>query len=181
MEFDEVTRVRRSVRQYSSKHVDEATVAGILEAMNRAPSAGNLQAFEVFLARSADARIALAHAANGQAFIEQAPIALVFCTNPARSAARYGRRGATLYAIQDAAIACTYAMLAATDAGLATVWVGAFDEAAVREAVGASDEWVPVAILPIGFAAETPRPATRRALTDLVREIEIAKPGAQAD
>ncbi len=180
MQFDDVTKARRSVRQYSSQPVDEAALRGILETVSRAPSAGNLQAYEVFLARSEAARAALAHAANGQDFIEQAPIALVFCTNPARSAPRYGRRGANLYSVQDATIACTYAMLAATEAGLASVWVGAFDETAVREAIGAPEEWTPVAVLPIGYAAETPRPSTRRALADLVREVELGKPGASA-
>ncbi len=180
MQFDDVTKARRSVRTYSSQAVEEAVLQRILEAVNGAPSAGNLQAYEVFLARSEAARAALAHAANGQDFIAQAPLALVFCTNPARSAARYGRRGANLYAIQDATIACTFAMLAATDAGLATAWVGAFDESAVRDAIGAPEEWTPVAILPIGHAAETPRPSTRRALADLVREVELGPMGAKA-
>jgi nitroreductase len=41
-----------------------------------------------------------------------------------------------LYCIQDATIACTYAMLAATALGLSTVWVGAFDEKIVWEGLG---------------------------------------------
>jgi len=180
MHFDDLTRARRSVRKYSSQAVDDAALQRILQTMNRAPSAGNLQAYEVYLARSREARAALAHAANGQEYIEQAPLALVFCSNPARSAGRYGRRGATLYAVQDATIACTYAMLAATDAGLASVWVGAFDEAAVRQAIGAPEDWTPVAILPIGVPAETPRPPTRRTLEDLVQEIHSHGAGSDA-
>lgn len=180
MHFDDLTRARQSVRKYSTQPVDEAALERILQIMNRAPSAGNLQAYEVYVARSSEARRALAHAANGQEYIEQAPLALVFCSNPARSAGRYGRRGTSLYSIQDATIACTYAMLAATDAGLASVWVGAFDTAAVRQAIGAPEDWTPVAILPIGYAAESPRLSTRRALTDLVREVELGRPGAKA-
>jgi site-specific recombinase XerC len=49
----------------------------------------------------------------------------------ARSAAKYRERGARLYAIQDATIACAFAMLAATALGLGTVWVGAFDDVRV--------------------------------------------------
>jgi len=37
-----------------------------------------------------------------------------------------------LYCVQDATLAAAYAQLAATALGLATCWVGAFDEAAVR-------------------------------------------------
>jgi hypothetical protein len=47
-------------------------------------------------------------------------------------------------------------------------WVGAFDEAAVAEIVGAPPHARPVAILPVGYAAEKPESAGRRTLEDLV-------------
>ena len=94
---------------------------------------------------------------------------MVFCANPARSAAKYRERGTRLYAIQDATIACAFAMLAATALGLGTVWVGAFDDVAVQKVLGTRD-LLPVAILPIGYAAEEPEPTPRRSLSDLVHE-----------
>jgi nitroreductase len=48
----------------------------------------------------------------------------------ALAAAKYRERGARLYAIRDAMIACVFAMLAATAVGRSTIWAGAFDEAA---------------------------------------------------
>jgi len=60
-------------------------------------------------------------------------------------------------------------MLAATALGLSTVWVGAFDDAAVQRVLGCHD-LLPVAILPIGYPAEEPEPAPRRSLTDLVHD-----------
>ena len=171
MQFNQLITARRSVRAYTSQPIEEGVVERVLQAVSCAPSAGNLQAYQVCLARSSEVRAALARAAGGQSFIEQAPLALVFCTNAGRAAARYGQRGATLYTVQDATIACTYAMLAAVDEGLACVWVGAFDEAAVRLAIGAPGEWTPIAILPIGCAAETPPASRRRKLSDLVREV----------
>jgi len=94
-------------------------------------------------------------------------VALVFCTHAAR-AGRYGKRGELLYAIQDATIACTFAMLAATALGLATVWVGAFDAGEVRRVIQAPEGIDPVAILPLGYAAEDPASPGRRRLEDLV-------------
>jgi nitroreductase len=76
-----------------------------------------------------------------------------------------------LYCIQDASIACTFAMLAATAQGLSTVWVGAFDEEKVRLAVDAPLEHRPVAMLPIGYGAEQPRIRERRSLRDLVHPV----------
>jgi nitroreductase len=107
MQFNQLITARRSVRAYTSQPIDERVVERVLHAVSCAPSAGNLQAYEVCLTRSAQVRAALARAAGGQSFIEQAPLALVFCTNAGRAAARYGRRGATLYTVQDATIACT--------------------------------------------------------------------------
>ncbi len=89
----------------------------------------------------------------------------------APGAVGYGQRGAWLYCLQDAAIACAYAQLAATALGLGSVWVGEFDDAAVRRAVGVGKELLPVAILPIGYAGEKPEKTARRRLNELVREV----------
>jgi nitroreductase len=88
---------------------------------------------------------------------------------PSAAAAKYQERGARLYAIQDATIACAFAMLAATALGLGTVWVGAFDDAAVQRVLGCH-ALLPVAILPIGYPAEEPEPTPRRSLADLVHD-----------
>jgi nitroreductase len=77
----------------------------------------------------------------------------------------------SLYCIQDATIACTFAMLAATALGLSTVWVGAFNEDQVREIIHAPAGHRPVAMLPIGYAAEVPRIRPRRKLNDLVHQV----------
>ena len=104
-----------------------------------------------------------------QEFIAQAQTALVFCAHPARSAGKYGERGIALYCVQDATIACAYAQLAATALGLASVWVGAFNDEMVSTAIGVSEDLRPVAILPIGYPGKQPKIRPRRALSDLVR------------
>lgn len=52
MDFFEVIRERRSVRVFQKKGVEEEKIKAILEAANAAPSAGDLQAYEIYLARS---------------------------------------------------------------------------------------------------------------------------------
>jgi len=155
------------VRAFTAQPVKAGDLDQILGAANAAPSAGNLQAYEIFLVTQGKQRALLARAALDQFFIAQAPVALVFCANQARSAAKDRERGKRRYAIQDATIACTFAMLAATALGLGTVWVGAFDDAAVQRVLG-RDDLLPVAILPIGYPGEKPEPAPRRPLADLV-------------
>ena len=172
MDFFEVIRARRSIRAFLPQPIEPDKLQQILEAINRAPSAGNLQGYEVYLVTNRSCLRALTQAAVGQDFIEQAQLALVFCAHPARSAQKYGQRGTTLYCLQDATIACATAQLAITALGLASVWVGAFDEDGIRQAIGVSNDLRPVAILPIGYAAETPEPRSRRALVDLVQRVE---------
>ena len=135
----------------------------------RAFTPREVEAYEIFKVTAGTKRKALARAALDQFFVAEAPLVLVFCANPARSAAKYRERGSRLYSVQDATIACTFAMLAATALGLGTVWVGAFDDAAVQRVLGTT-ELLPVALLPVGYPAEEPEPAPRRSLRGLVHE-----------
>jgi nitroreductase len=168
MEFLQLIQKRHSIRAFLDRPIDPAIIKKILEAANCAPSAGNLQAYEIYLIEDLAQRSSLAQAAKGQDFLKQAPVALVFCTHPGRSEWRYHQRGANLYSIQDATIACTFAMLAAVDFGLGSVWVGAFDEGAVRNVIGNPEGLIPVAILPLGYPADEPAATTRRSIEDLV-------------
>lgn len=174
MDFFEVVKERHSIRAFLNKPVEEEKLQQILKTANASPSAGNLQAYEIYLVRQRQQRLALARAALSQDFIAAAPVVLVFCANPARSSIKYGERGARRYTIQDAAVACTFAMLAATALGLATTWVGAYDDDAVRRVIGVSEDLIPVAILPVGYAAETPERTGRRRLDKLVHEVPAA-------
>jgi nitroreductase len=170
VEFFDAVAGRRSVRSFRDEQVAESDLERVLRACRDAPSAGNLQAYEIYLIAGPAQRAALARGAFGQGFLEEAPVVLAFCTHAAR-ARRYGERGAGLYALQDATIAAAYAQLAAVALGLATCWVGAFDEEKVTEALGLPPGQRPVVLLPLGRAAETPGPASRRPLEDLVHRI----------
>ncbi len=172
MTFRELLRARRSIRAFKGEPIEPEHLTAVLEAANLAPSAGNLQGYEIYVVRAAEQRLELARAAGGQEYVAQAPVVLAFCANPARSVEKYGERGARLYCVQDATIACTYAMLAAADLGYGTVWVGSFDEDQVWTLLEAPEGVRPVALLPIGRTEERPNPRMRRALEDLVHEVD---------
>jgi nitroreductase len=167
MEFFDVLSRRHSVREFSNRKIVEPELNKILKAADTAPSAGNLQSYEIVIIRSQQHKVALAKAAYDQNFIAGAPAILVFCADPGRSAAKYDRRGAELFCIQDATIAASYAQLAATALGLATVWIGAFDETLVAKIVGGLK---PVCVLPIGYPATKPDITPRRELEELVHQ-----------
>jgi nitroreductase len=168
MEFFEAIHARQSVRKFRQEAIPDEIITRLLEAIRTAPTAGNLQAYHVYLVQSPEMIRALADAAFGQECVTNAPCVLVFCTDAPRSAVKYKERGSTLYRIQDATIAATVGHLAATALGLGSVMVGAFREDRAAGIIGANPAHRPLLMLPVGFAAETPVPTERRALPDMV-------------
>lgn len=168
MDYFEVVKTRRSIRAFEKKTVEEEKIRRIIEAINLAPSAGDLQPYEVVVVKDPMLKDELARAALDQSFVSEAPVCFVFITYPERSSKKYGKRGSELYCIQDATIAATYAMLAATALGLSSTWVGAFDEEAAARVIGATRGKRPIVILSVGYAAESPEPSPRRPISDVV-------------
>ena len=169
-DFFEVLRKRRSVRKYLAKPVEEEKIKTILEHAILCESAGNLQSYEIFVVKNERIKQALARAAFEQAFVARAPVVFVVCANQERAASYYGRRGYELYAINDASIVAAHIELAACALGLATCWVGAFDEERVRKILNLPEGIKPVAIIPCGYPGERPKmPRKRR---DVVHFVE---------
>lgn len=161
---------RCSVRQFDvTRPVSDAEVTRLLKAAVRAPSAGNLQPWFFYVVRDLATRQLLAEAAQGQGFVAQAPVVIVVCAEPDRSAARYGVRGRELYCLQDTASAITNIHLAAVALGLATCWVGAFDEEMTSKALSLADTQRPVAMIPLGAPARDVEPRKRRPLEEVCR------------
>jgi nitroreductase len=169
LNFFETVRHRHSIRKYQTDMpVEPAKLHAILEMACAAPSAGDLQAYRIIVVQDLTVRTALQHAALDQTFISAAPLCLVFCADPQRSAQQFGERGAHLYTIQDATIAAAYAQLGAVAAGIGSTWVGQFDEKQVRAAIDLEPTLLPVALLSLGYSAENPEPSARRRLDEVV-------------
>jgi nitroreductase len=167
MEFAEVLARRRSVRHFNSKlDVSDADVRALLDAAVSAPTAGNIQPWRFTVVRSLAARERLS-AALSQRWATAAPVVIVVSLDPRPCAARYGDRGEYLYGIQDTAAAVENMLLTAVDRGLASCWIGAFDENGVRDALSITPPITPVAILPVGHSAESSGRPARRSLDEV--------------
>jgi nitroreductase len=171
MDFFKVLEERRSIRKFKDRKVEDEKLVKILKAANSAPSAGNLQAYEIFFTRDKEKKKLIARASYNQGFIEEADVVLIFCAKPSISSRYYGQRGEKLYCLEDATIAASYAQLAATALGLGSVWVGAFNDEEVLKIIDNPKGLIPIAILPIGYPDESPRKRERRKLEDLVHEV----------
>lgn len=168
MDVFKAIKGRRSIRAFTSKPVSNKDVMKILDAARQAPSAGNIQPWEFIVVRDVKIKRGLSQAALDQAFIEEVSVVIVACADESRSSQRYGSRGSTLYCLQDAAAAIQNLHLAAYALGLGTCWVGAFNEAKTRKLLNTPLNVRPVAIIPVGYPAEAPKPERRRPLTEIV-------------
>jgi len=147
---------RRSVRKFKPQDIDDRLIGVMLHAAVHAPSAGNTQPWHFIVVKDETKRNQLADAAFKQTFIAQAPVSIVVAADLEKASLRYGKRGEQLYAVQDTANAVMLLMLAAQELGLATCWVGAFDEDRVSHVAELPKSFRPVAIVPVGYADEQP-------------------------
>ncbi len=169
MDYFDLLKKRASIRSYLPKAVEEEKLQKILRAANSAPSAGNLQGYEIIVVKNKNKKKELAKAAWGQSFISEAPLDLVFLQNPHRSGSKYGKRGEELYSLQDATIAAAFAHLASFEVGLGSCWVGAFDEIKVKRVL--NTDLRPVSILVVGYPQGKSTVTKRRKLSDLVTTV----------
>ncbi len=165
MEFAELIRQRHSVRAYKPDPVEEDKLHQILEAARLAPTACNNQPFQFIVIHTAGCQAELRRIYNREWFA-QAPIVICAVGIPAQN---WIRRDGKNYNDVDVAIAMDHLILQATDLGLGTCWIAAFDPAAAREVLGLPDSAEPIAFTPLGYPASEPRPTERKPLAELVR------------
>lgn len=165
MDFTELIQRRYSVRAYRADPVDAETLQAVLDAARWAPTAANQQPFRLLVIPTAGREEGLRRIYN-RAWFTQAPLVLGICALPARG---WVRMDGKPYADVDVAIAMDHLILAATNLGLGTCWIAAFNPAAAREVLELPDGVEPIAFTPLGYPADRPGKKTRKPLSDLVQ------------
>jgi len=158
MEVFESIISRQSVRNYEKKDVPNELIGQLLEAAVRAPSAGNIQPWKFIVVKDIEIKRELASVALRQRHVEEAPVVIVVCADPEKSADKYGERGKSLYCIQDTAAAVENMLLTANSLGLGTCWIGAFEDDKVRSILNIPQKINPVALITVGFPKEFEKP-----------------------
>jgi nitroreductase len=164
MEFDEVIRRRRSIRSYESKPVPEEVILKILNAARLAPSAKNRQPWKFIVVRDEIKRKRIAEASHHQKFIAEAPVIIVAV---ALEPTYVMSCGVPAYPV-DLAIAFEHICLSACNEGLGTCWIGAFDQKRVKEILKIPEEFIVVALTPLGYPKHIPPPRPRKTLEEII-------------
>ena len=173
MELSEAIKGRRSIRAFKPQDIPDETVEQLIDVACYAPSAGNTQPWAFVIAKKVETKKKLARAAYNQAFVEEAPVVIVVCADENRCSMRYGRRGATLYCVQDTAAATQNILLTAYSLGLGSCWVGAFNEKEAKKALKTPEGMRPVAMIPVGYPNKTPSQRNRRPLKQILHHEEF--------
>ncbi|MFH1327333.1 MAG: nitroreductase family protein, partial [Candidatus Bathyarchaeota archaeon] len=145
MEFIDVVATRKSVRGYANKEVEEEKLTKILEAARMAPSWANKQCWNYIVVKE-KAKIDELVGRNINSWLKKAPVIIVACGDPKESGSRNGMD----YYLVDVAISMEHLVLAATNLGLGTCWIGFFDEAKVKQVLGVPENIKVVALTPLG-------------------------------
>ena len=159
---------RRSIRKYLEKPVEFEKITTILDAARKAPSAGNLQEWRFIIATDKNLIKDVSEYSLEQYWIQTAPLLIIVCSESEQAEAYYGLRGKRLYAVQDCAAAIENMLIAATDLGLGSCWVGAFEEDKLRAAFAIPPEVRPQAIVALGYADETPQERSLSPIENMV-------------
>ena len=178
MSLEEAIAARRSVRSYADTPLSLEEIGQLLWAAQgitgkrdikrAAPSAGGRcplefyvcwaegvwhyrpQGHRLVLHLAEDVRGPLAQAAWEQRFVAQAPVVFAVAGVFERTTSRYGERGRIRYVPMDVGHAAQNLLLEAVALGLASVPVGAFDDAAVARVLQLPAEQEPLYLLPVG-------------------------------
>ncbi|MBI4146369.1 nitroreductase family protein [Candidatus Woesearchaeota archaeon] len=144
---------RRSIRKFLDIPVEFEKVGNIIDAGRMAPSAGNLQDTKFVLVTDSGARQELGKACVEQYWVGSAPVIIVICSDVTRTKRFYGEVGEK-FSTQNAAACVENMLLAAHAQGLASCWVGAFEDEMVRRTLGVPDHILIQAIVPFGYPDE---------------------------
>ncbi len=167
MEFLELAKKRYSVRAYEDKPVEDEKLQQVLEAARLAPTACNIQPFRFIVIHTKGKETELRRIYSASWFV-QAPIVICACGIPSES---WRRRDSKNYCDIDVTIAMDHLILAATDLGLGTCWVGAFNPEEARKVLRLPEDVEPIAFTPLGYPDDQPSNShkSRKSMDELVR------------
>lgn len=166
MDVSKSIDVRRSIRKYKKTELEDEKLIRILESARIAPSAANRQQWKFLVVKKFETRRDLVDACHAQKFVEEAPVVIVACSTESEHKMPCGQYAYTV----DLSIALSFMVLQATELGLGTCWLGAFDEKMVKKVLKIPDKIRVVGIITVGYADEEPNARPRKSLDEIIVE-----------
>lgn len=169
--------IRRSIRNYLNKQVEDTKIMQLIESARLAPSGSNTQPWRFIIVRSEWMKQKLAEIANNQKWMLSAPVFIVCVadsgarihTNEKLNLDENSPQEAVKQIIRDTSIAIEHMILEAVSLGLGTCWISSFAQSQIRPILSIPPDKYVVAIVTLGYAAEKPAARPRKKIEEIIR------------
>jgi nitroreductase len=162
MELMDVIRARRSIRKYKPDPVPHEDIEYALEAARLAPSWANTQCWHFIVVTDEKAKKEIAD--QSMPWCAKSPVVIVACADPEKP----GAKGDIPNYIMDIGIVVEHLILAATERGLGTCWIGGLNEGPVKQTLGVPANLRVAAMITLGYPNQDPDPRPRKDMTEIV-------------
>jgi nitroreductase len=162
MEFEKVARKRKSVRNFKPKAPSWKDVLYAIDLANQGPFAGNQNNLRYLIVEDIQMIKSIASLCE-QTWIANAKMLIVVCSDDTYLENLYGERG-RVYSRQQAGAAIQTLMLALTEKGIDSCWVGSYSDELVREKLKIPQHIQIEAIVPAGFELGKEKKPTKKSL-----------------
>jgi nitroreductase len=172
----EQIKMRRSIRKYTDRPVEDEMLVKVLEAGILAPSGSNTQPWHYIVVKSEEMRRKLAEVSHNQKWMISAPINIV-CVADLRSRIKgdidlfideNSSQEELKMIIRDTSISIEHIVLEASELGLGTCWVAWFTQEEIRPILKIPSDKYVVAVLTIGYADEVPEARPRKKIQEIL-------------
>lgn len=168
--------MRRSIRKYIDKPVENEKITELLESARLAPSGNNTQPWHYIIVKSEEMKQKVTEASNNQKWMLTAPVFIV-CVADIRCRIK---KGINVYLddnspqdevkriIRDTSISVGYMLLQANNLGLGACWIAEFTQEEIRPVLNIPFDKYVVGVVTVGYPNETPKARPRKKLEDIV-------------
>lgn len=152
MDFDTLVKKRKSIRKFlPNKEVSWKEVVDLVDYANYIPLAGNIPILKFIMADDKNTIVKVSQACQ-QEFIADASALIIVCSQKKQLINNFDKNG-EVFSHQEAGAAINNILLAITQTGLASCWIGHFSDRIIRRTFKIPKDVDIEAIIPIGYEA----------------------------
>ncbi len=168
--------MRRSIREYINKQVENEKITEILESARLAPSGSNTQPWHFIVVKSEENRRKVMEASHNQKWMLTAPVFIV-CIADVRCRIKEdievylddnSPQDEVKRIIRDTSISAGYMLLQANNLGLGVCWVAEFTQEEIRPFLNIPSDKYVVGVITVGYPNETPKARPRKKIEEIV-------------
>ena len=160
----ETIRNRGTIRRYLDQPITQENLVKIMESARLSQSAANRQPWQFIIVTDSSMKRNLSKASRNQESVSTAAAVIVCLANPSE-AAKVGPFEGFLI---DGSISIENMALTSWELGIGSCWIGAYDEAAVKELLEVPEPIRVISLLTLGYPNEKPRVKNRKILADIL-------------